>query len=597
MASRCYLWIILIAALIAACQPACAAKRALLVGVEEYSNPDFNLKGVKEDVRLLKESLIRKGVFTEAEIKTLVNKDATKDAIVQNFKDWLIKGTKPGDLALFYFSGHGIQIWDENGDEIQDGKDEALMPWNAKVTGDRDKRTFRGNTSFAYSLKKTENFLLDDEIAELLKQMKGRTVVFLSDSCHSGSSYKRVNPLLVQYKTLDRPFSYKSVFEARETTPTVEGRPAEKTNIGDELHVSEANVAAFTASEDSQPAEIVPFDRDPTGLHSVFTWYLLHGLEGGADLDGDGKITLGEVGRYLGEEVKRGGYLQVPQHHLQPKGLENLVLVSGGTTPAGRIERPTRLLCALKADGSITDGERSEIESTLRTAVPPLEWVGADKAVCLIEVGKSDGSYGARLSDSTGSYWEAHREPDLHRVLQAVAKNARGFLVQSSVAALRNLTNTMDLDLTYTVKSPTPRNEGELVQGDSVDFRVKPKSSGYLLIFSVDAVGTVYPLYPGRDGKLHVLAANQSVVVPDKERLIVDGPFGRELVFAVLTKAKPEALVRFWRQDQIGDPDASWFTGQEQFLDALWNEFTLSNRPRGDWSSRLWTLKSFRSAK
>ncbi|MCA1960309.1 MAG: caspase family protein [Desulfomonile sp.] len=582
----------------AAWQSASAANRALLVGVEEYSNPEYNLKGVKEDVRLLKEMLIRKNIFVDGEIRTLVNKEATRKAIISTFKDWLINSTKAGDLALFYFSGHGIQVWDENGDEVQDGKDEAILPWDAKVTGDREKRTFRGRTSVAFAQKTTENVILDDELGDLLKELKGRTVVFLSDSCHSGSVYKRINPHLVQYKTLEGPHSYKSVFETREATPTVAERPIEKTNIGGDLLVPGVNMAALTASEDSQPAEIAPFDRNPTGFHSVFTWYLLNGLEGKADLDGDGNITLNELVKFLEEEIKRGGYAQVPQHEFQPKGLETLVLASVGVPASqGSVEQPTRLLCSLKTDAGIAAHERTAIESKLRSAVPPLDWVPAERAACMIEVEKSGNSYGARLSDSTGSYWEARRGSTLDQVLQEVAKDARGYYVQANVIALRNPVNKIDLNLTYTVKSPAARKEGELVEGDYVDFRITPKSAGYLLIFSVDTVGTIYPLYPGRDGNLKSLAANQSVVAPENERLKVEAPFGRDLVFAVLTKAPPESVARFWKQDQIGDPDAVWLTGRTEFLEALWTEFTKSGRATNDWTSRLWLLKSFRSAK
>jgi|GEM_PF-1258412 len=598
MMSRPHIVVILTAMTIAAAmQVSSAANKALLVGVEEYANPQYNLKGVKEDVRLLKEALVRKGVFTDGEIKTLVNKEASRNSIINAFKEWLINGTKAGDLALFYFSGHGIQVWDEDGDEVQDGKDETILPWDAKVVGDRERRSFRGRTGFAFTGKQAENVILDDELGNLLKEMKGRTVVFLSDSCHSGSVYKRINPHLVQYKTLDSPHSYKSVFETRQSTPAVEGLPIEKTNIGGDLIVPGVNVAALTASEDSQPAEITPFDRDPTGFHSVFTWYLLQGLEGRADLDGDGNITLDELVKFLSEEIKRGGYAQVPQHEFQPKGLENLVVARAAAASSGRVERPTKLLCSLKPDASIAPQERTEIESKLRSAIPPLEWVTSERAACTIEVEKTGGSYGARLSDSTGSYWETHGGANLGQVLQEVAKDVRGYYVQANVAALRNPVNKMDLDLTYTVKSPAARKQGELVEGDSVDFRIKPKSAGYLLIFSVDTVGTIYPLYPGREERLKSLSANQSVTIPENERVIVEAPFGRDLVFAVLTKRPPESLARFWKEDRIGDPDAVWLTGQKEFLDALWNEFTQSGRAAGDWTSRLWMLKSFRSAK
>ena len=69
-------------------------------------------------------------------------------------------------------------------------------------------------------------------------------------------------------------------------------------------------MAAFTASEDSQPAQVVPFDKEPKGKHSVFTWYIYHGLNGAADLDKDGRITFEELATYLEQELKAGGFSQ-----------------------------------------------------------------------------------------------------------------------------------------------------------------------------------------------------------------------------------------------------------------------------------------------
>src|SRR5687767_10086925 len=43
-------------------------------------------------------------------------------------------------------------------------------------------------------------------------------------------------------------------------------------------------------------------DNGPNG-HSIFTWTLLQGLEGRADLNGDGVITASELGAYVGPAV------------------------------------------------------------------------------------------------------------------------------------------------------------------------------------------------------------------------------------------------------------------------------------------------------
>jgi hypothetical protein len=74
-------------------QPAEGARKALIVGVEEYAASEHNLKGGKEDIHLLKALLVHKGIFAKAEIKTLVDKEATRANIIKGFKERFIQGT------------------------------------------------------------------------------------------------------------------------------------------------------------------------------------------------------------------------------------------------------------------------------------------------------------------------------------------------------------------------------------------------------------------------------------------------------------------------------------------------------------------------
>ncbi len=104
-------------------------KHALLVGVEALSlatNPDLNvtqtamassasdarapilpLQGPKNDVHALKNILIEKYGFQAANVKVLLNEQATRPAILQNFAE-LAQKTR-WDAGLFYFSGYGSQ--------------------------------------------------------------------------------------------------------------------------------------------------------------------------------------------------------------------------------------------------------------------------------------------------------------------------------------------------------------------------------------------------------------------------------------------------------------------------------------------------------
>ena len=54
----------------------------------------------------------------------------------------------------------------------------------------------------------------------------------------------------------------------------------------------------LTASD----ANEVSVEKDELS-HGVFTYYLLEGLRGKADLDGDGMITVDEIYRYVSEKV------------------------------------------------------------------------------------------------------------------------------------------------------------------------------------------------------------------------------------------------------------------------------------------------------
>jgi hypothetical protein len=65
--------------------------------------------------------------------------------------------------------------------------------------------------------------------------------------------------------------------------------------------------------------------------HGIFTFYMLEGLKGLADADGNSTITLGELHEYLkakvGEETEMEGSAQHPQ--LQGAGASEIVIKGG----------------------------------------------------------------------------------------------------------------------------------------------------------------------------------------------------------------------------------------------------------------------------
>lgn len=154
-----------------------AHKYALIIAVGNY---DQNLTGwypisADHDVPLIQKTLTSLG-FAEEDIMYLKDEQATKAGMVNAFNELLSK-VSTGDDVVIHYSGHGHQIFDDNGDEI-DGLDECLVCYDApmKMTEGYD-----GSLHFR-----------DDELGKIVEQFRiklgkdGHILLFL-DSCHSGT--------------------------------------------------------------------------------------------------------------------------------------------------------------------------------------------------------------------------------------------------------------------------------------------------------------------------------------------------------------------------------------------------------------------------
>jgi uncharacterized caspase-like protein len=120
--------------------------------------------------------------------------------------------------------------------------------------------------------------LLDETAVDQRKMVaaiqaaKPKSVTMFIDSCYSGLS-KNGETLLAGAK----PVSLKS---------SDIGYPAE-----------------FTVMTASSPDQIS--SSSPELQHGIFSFYLMKGMEGDADTDKDGKITVGEMQKYLVDNVQR----------------------------------------------------------------------------------------------------------------------------------------------------------------------------------------------------------------------------------------------------------------------------------------------------
>ncbi|MCB9796735.1 MAG: caspase family protein [Alphaproteobacteria bacterium] len=145
---------------------------ALLVAVSDYQSPKIHdLRAPEEDVlamaRLLTDPKGGYG-FPAQNVCVLTGEAATVAGVKQAFREALTARVgSPEDEVVFYFSGHGSQVFDSGGDEA-DGWDETFVLYDSRMPGVRDLR--------------------DDEMNELLVELHAKTthITMLIDSCNSG---------------------------------------------------------------------------------------------------------------------------------------------------------------------------------------------------------------------------------------------------------------------------------------------------------------------------------------------------------------------------------------------------------------------------
>jgi hypothetical protein len=244
------------------------------------------------------------------------------------------------------------------------------------------------------------------------------------------------------------------------------------------------------------------------------------------------------------------------------------------------------------------EAKRAELQAAIAVKARQILWTASENgATCIVDFDKKAGTYGARLTDSSGRYWETHKSASLDEVVEQLLRNLRALFVQTSVAALQNPGQQIDLNLQYSIIGKPKRLNGEVVSGDAMVFQATADRPTYLFVFNVDTMGVVHPLYPGPDANFAKLASRQTTKLGENGSLTVQPPFGREMVFAVATDKLPTLLTPFWKKDDIGQAQSSWLTDQTAFLNALWNELAPSGTPQGPWTSRMWMLESFSAGK
>jgi hypothetical protein len=168
-------------------------KYGLFIGINNYPRTIGKLQGAVNDAKNWQAMLTTTFKFNAADTKLLLDSQATRKNIFDNINAFGDKAGD-GDLLVVTYSGHGSLFPDAYSEEKDEKKKTFVDLWfgadhytvpedyydSTIIPVDADKST---------SGKPWDNEILDDELYNVFSKItaKGAKVVFISDSCHSGT--------------------------------------------------------------------------------------------------------------------------------------------------------------------------------------------------------------------------------------------------------------------------------------------------------------------------------------------------------------------------------------------------------------------------
>jgi uncharacterized caspase-like protein len=262
---------------------------AVVIGVGRYDSKGITpLQYTVSDAEAIYNVLTSVAGFKTEHVLLLTDKTERRPTY-RNIKwalgTFLARSAKKTDTVLIFFAGHGAPEADPQGLE-RDGLAKYLIPQDADP-----------DDLFSTALPM-------DDLQTIFGRIEAERVVAFVDACYSGAAGGRT-------------FS------------------AKKTRAGS---VDDAFLERLTRSKGraiitaSRPSE-VSIELSELG-HGIFTYYLVEGLQGAADLNRDGIITLQELYEYVEQRVTHKSRAVGGNQHPVMKGEME------GTLPLVKARRP-----------------------------------------------------------------------------------------------------------------------------------------------------------------------------------------------------------------------------------------------------------------
>jgi hypothetical protein len=505
---------------------AAAKNVALLIGVGALKDPelrDHQLLGPPIDVASVKQTLTGQWGFAPADVHTLLDQQATHDAILAEISG-LEQRSAPGDTLLIYYSGHGTSA-------NADGNSYAL-PYDtgAWIPYDIDNNSVAG----------AQRTLVIGH-RDLLPRLKhldeaGRFVVVVSDSCYSGqvvrafglkSKASRTRYLALHPRDL-------GIASVAPPVPVVSARPPPPPYPYQHVVLLSGASDSEEGQDLSGPDQLaLTLDNQP---HGAFTDAFLRLLKGQLT---PGTFNYAEGHQAMYDFLEHRNIQQHPQllpgiaddsHDLGTVGF----LSVSTSVPGSGIPGLGAAAAASGAQAPVThntlhvrmEGASAALRSKI-AAIPGVAVVDKNGDLVVQQSGETVkllGPAGDPVTATTAS------DPNLLKRIAAQAWLVRTVpVVATDKLGLRADTEPASRGNTY-------------VQCENFVFEVKLQKPAFVMLLDLDSEGNLTVLYPASPLERRMLPNGVATAIPGadpKDHILVIPPFGTDLVTVLAFEKQP----------------------------------------------------------
>jgi len=501
--------------------------RALVIGIDDYQRVR-KLKGATADARDIDSTLRTMGV---RDVTALINAQADRSSVLREISA-LVERTKTNDIVFLSIAGHGAQEPERIKGSQPDGMEDVfLLPgFEPTPTGSQQR-------------------ILGSEFNHFIRQfeLRGAKVIFVADTCHGGGMVRDIDPRAEDMSFRQIPTYTLLVDELKPISGEDDPRS--------ELDLDRTTFLAAVDRSTKAPEVRVP---GIDGLRGALSYAVARAIEGNADADHDGKVTLKELFANIRQVVyqlsdQRQNVVTMTSPNRSPDTDVAFGLTRGVTLIQGPIEGPLPsappLASLPPASASLAPGGGAP--ALLPGPKPQI----AERVNAPIRLAALDGktNYFPSLSsrDSTFQVVQPTDNPDLiwdpgsHDVIawgDVVAYGADLVdlpTVIDRTAAIRTLKGMATQSPQVMRVSPDDR----LHHNDQkVDIDLSDVGGRAVVLFNVSGDGTIQMLYPIGSDASPVRSANLRLP------LRVSEPFGAEQVVAVTSQQRLVDLEKVLQQ-------------------------------------------------